>query len=69
MAGYLVLRLAWRGLDRPSRARLVTAAMRASEARRSRSARRGGKRARVPDRAAHHVQGVDEADPQRVLAC
>ncbi len=36
LAGYLVLRLAWRGLDRPGRARVVTAAMRVSEARRSR---------------------------------
>ena len=48
MAGYLLLRLAWRGFYRPCRARVVTAAMRASEARRSRSARRGGKRARGP---------------------
>lgn len=39
LAGYLVLRLACRGFWRPSRARLVTAAMRLSEARRSRSAR------------------------------
>ena len=39
MAGNLLLRLAWRGFDRPCRARVVTAAMRASEARRSRSAR------------------------------
>ena len=68
LAGYLVLRLAWRGLDRPGRARVVTAAMRASEARRSRSARRGGKRARGPDRAADDIQRVDKADPQRVLA-
>jgi len=67
LAGYLLLRLAWRGLDRPGRARVVTAAMRASEARRSRSARRGGKRARVPDRAADDVEGVGEADPQRVF--
>jgi hypothetical protein len=39
LAGYLVLRLAWREFDRPGRALVVTAAMRASEARRSRSAR------------------------------
>jgi hypothetical protein len=67
LAGYRVLRLAWRGFDRPGRARVVTAAIRLSEARRSRSARRGGKRARNPDRAADDVERVDEADPQRVL--
>jgi DNA-binding transcriptional ArsR family regulator len=68
LAGYLVLRLACRGFERPSRARLVTAAIKVSEARRSRSARRGGERARVPDGAADHVQGAGETDPQRVLA-
>jgi hypothetical protein len=68
LAGYLVLRLAWRGFDRPGLARVVTAAMRPSAALRSRPARRGGKAARLPDRAAHDVQGIGETDPQRVLA-
>ena len=67
LAGYLLLRLAWRGFDRPGRARVVTAAMRARDAVRSRSARRGGKRTRGPHWAADDVEGVDEADPQRVL--
>ena len=68
LAGYLVLRLAWRGFDRPGRSRPVTAAMTPRDAVTSRASRSGGKRARLSDRAAHDVEGIDEADPQRVLA-
>ncbi len=63
-----MLRLACRGLDRPGRSRPVTAAMTPRDAVTSRASRSGGKRTRLSDRAAHDVEGVDEADPQRVLA-
>src|SRR5260370_31202923 len=67
LAGERWLRLAWGGLSRPGLYWLVTAAMTRSAARSSLSGRRGGKGARAADRAAHHVQRIDEGDPQRVL--